>query len=152
MENKSRRRGRPRIDADFTECISSSRRVQLNAKYMYDGVEFISEASDEIPGHDILWHADTVALTAGGKNGILEQLGRMLEQDHISRMDCIEITNLAIDALNAGSHSREVENAMRAIRMAFKEVFADPENKNAMYNLGKAVNALRQMGGKTEFR
>lgn len=147
MENEKRKRGRPRIDADFTESIASSRRVQLNAKYMYDGVGFISEAATEIPGHDLLWHSDDATNTASGKNGILEQLGWMVEQDHMGRDDCIYIANLAIDALNNGHHTREVEKAMRAIRMAYKALLADEEDNAAKYNLGKAVGNLHDMGG-----
>lgn len=148
MENEKRKRGRPRIDADFTESIASSRRVQLNAKYMFDGVEFVSEAATEIQGHELLWHSDDATHTASGKNGILEQLGRMVEQDHMGRDDCIYITNLAIAALNNGHHTREVEKAMRAIRMAYKALLADEENNVAKYNLGKAVEKLHDMGAK----
>lgn len=148
MENEKRKRGRPRIDADFTESIASSRRVQLNAKYMFDGVEFISEAATEIPGHELLWHSDDATHTASGKNGILEQLGRMVEQDHMGRDDCIYITNLAIAALSNCHHTREVEKAMRAIRMAYKALLADEENNVAKYNLGKAVEKLHDMGAK----
>ncbi|MCD7761198.1 MAG: hypothetical protein LUH16_05420 [Clostridiales bacterium] len=50
--------------------------------------------------------------------------------------DCIYIANLAIDALSNGHHTREVEKAMRAIRMAYKALLADEEDNAAKYNLG----------------
>src|SRR5699024_2786333 len=48
----------------------------------------------------LLWRSDASTRTAGGKQGILEQLGRMLIQDKFSQDDCITIASFAIQALN----------------------------------------------------
>ena len=78
MEQDKRGRGRPKIDTHITEAYASSRRQAVNAVYMYEGVDLISVAATEIPDSDLLWCSDASTQTAGGKQGILEQLGRML--------------------------------------------------------------------------
>src|SRR5699024_6014005 len=69
---------------------------------MYEAVDLISVAATEIPDSDLLWCSDASTQTAGGKQGILEQLGRRLIQDKFSPDDCITIANYAIQALKAG--------------------------------------------------
>ncbi len=120
-----------------------SRRATVNSKYMYDGMVLIKAAATEIPDWDMLWTEDMSAKTAVSKDGILEQLGRMAEQDHFHPDDCIYFANKAIDALKSGHTSREIEKALRAIRMAVKKADADPEEKNGVQ---QAVIALLSMG------
>ena len=91
MEQDKRGRGRPKIDTHITEAYASSRRQAVNAVYMYEGVDLISVAATEIPDTCLLWRSDASTRTAGGKQGILEQLGRMLIQDKFSQDDCITI-------------------------------------------------------------
>ena len=69
----------------------------------------ISVAATEIPDTCLLWRSDASTRTAGGKQGILEQLGRMRIQDKFSPDDCITIASFAIQALKAGHTSREIE-------------------------------------------
>ena len=104
MEQDKRGRGRPKIDTHITEAYASSRRQAVNAVYMYEGVDLISVAATEIPDSDLLWCSDASTQTAGGKQGILEQLGRMLIQDKFSQDDCITIANYAL--CDPGSKSR----------------------------------------------
>ena len=113
---------------------------------LFDAVHLISVAATEIPDSQILWHSDDATHTAKGRNGILEQIGRMLEQDHASRADCIYVTNLAIRAVKAGHTTREIEKAIREIRKALKLLAADPENEMLLRVMGCAVNALNGMG------
>ena len=146
MENEKRKRGRPRIDAHLSEATAPSRRQAVNEKYLFDAVHLISVAATEIPDSQILWHSDDVTRTAKGRNGILEQIGRMLEQDHAPRADRIYVTNLAIRAVKAGHTTREIEKAIREIRKALKSLATDPENETLLRLMGCAVNSLNEMG------
>ena len=146
MEQEKRGRGRPKIDTHITETYASSRRQAVNAVYMYEGVELISVAATEIPGTCLLWRSDTSTRTAGGKQGILEQLGRMFIQDKFSQDDCITIANFAIQALKAGYTSREIEKAIRKVRLTNKKASADPENEVLNHAAVNALAELRSMG------
>ncbi|MDO4811042.1 MAG: hypothetical protein Q3985_03760 [Eubacteriales bacterium] len=59
----------------------------------------------------------------------MEQLGRMLVQDNLSKKDFITVANMAIAALQTGHTSREIENAIRKIRMAIKRYNSAPEDE-----------------------
>lgn len=145
MDNKEKRkRGRPKIDADFTAQLVTSRRAQLNAKYMFDGMVLVKN-SPAISAPDVLWKEDKTTVSAMSKNGILEQLGRMKEQDHLHPDDCVFFANMAIDAVKAGYTSREVEKALRAIRMAVKKAYGTLGNSPEQYNLTMAINDLMSM-------
>ena len=78
MEQEKRGHGRPKIDTHITEYGAPSRRQAINAMYMFEGVHLLSVAATDIPDSDLLWHSDDATQTAKSKNGILEQLGRML--------------------------------------------------------------------------
>lgn len=147
MEQEKRGRGRPKINTDLTEIGSPSRRQAVNAMYMFEGVQLISVAATEIPDSDLLWFSDDATQTAKGKNGILEQLGRMVVQDHLSEDDGIYVANLAIAALKNGSTSREIEKAIREIRLMMKKFAAEPNNNRLQYLAGCAVKELQKMGG-----
>lgn len=147
MEQEKRGRGRPKIDTHITEYGASSRRQALNAMYMFEGVHLISVAATEIPDSDLLWHSDDATQTAKSKNGILEQLGRMLVQDHCAEEDCIYIANLAIAALKNGKTSRGVEKAIRNVRTSNKRADADPNSDWLRKQAIEAANALHRMGG-----
>ena len=112
---------------------------------MFDGVFLLSRAGDKIPDSDLLWHSDDATYTAGGRQGILEQIGRMLEQDHIAEEDCIYIASLSAQAVKAGHTTREVEKAIRAIRKTAKELSADPENAACRRKAIAAVEELETM-------
>lgn len=145
METQKRGRGRPRINTDLMDN-QLSRRAAVNAKYMYDGMVLIKAAATKIPDWQILWNEDRSAKTAISKNGILEQLGRMDEQDHFHPDDCVFFANKAIDALKAGYTSREVEKALRAIRMAVKRADDAPEGSKEKENVGRVIHDLICMG------
>ena len=113
---------------------------------MYEGVELISVAATEIPDASLLWRSDASTRTAGGKQGILEQLGRMLIQDKFSQDDCITIASFAIQALKAGHTSRKIEKAIRKVRLTNKKASADPENEALNHAAVNALDELRSMG------
>ena len=141
---EKRKRGRPKIDADFTKLLVNSRRAQVNAKYMFDGMVFIKN-SPEVTEPEMLWKEDIATASAKGKNGILEQLGRMIEQDHLHPEDCAFFANEAISALKAGYTSREIEKALRAIRMAVKKAKGTPEDSAERYQITMSINDLISM-------
>ena len=47
--SENRKRGRPPIDIGTTSCLDGTRRTQVNAKYMFEAINIISEAASEIP-------------------------------------------------------------------------------------------------------
>ena len=143
MEEKKRGRGRPRLDVPNSRC---SRRQAVNSMYTDKAVQLISEAATEIPDGKLLWYPDDATWTIKSKNGILEQIGRMLVQDRREQSHCAYITNLAIAALKNGCTCREIENAIRKIRMTLKESTRIPNSTELIGVAGKAVTALRQMG------
>ena len=147
MEEIKRRRGRPKLDAHITEEYAPSRRQALNKMYMYEGVHSLSVAATEIQNRELLWQESQEAQTLKSRDGILEQLGRMVMQDRLSHTDCVYLANLAIKAVQAGYTTREVEIALREIRMATKSSLENTENQENYCMLGNAVDKLRRMGG-----
>ncbi len=147
MEEVKRRRGRPKLDAHITEKYASNRRQALNKMYMYEGVHLLSVSATEIQNRELLWLESMEAKTLKSRDGILEQLGRMVMQDRLSHTDCVYLANLAINAAQAGYTTREVEIALRKIRMAAKVSMANSENLGLYNALGNAVDTLRRMGG-----
>ena len=147
MEEVKRKRGRPKIDAHITEEYAPSRRQALNKMYMYEGVHLLSVAATEIPDGTVLWSEGQAAQTLKSRDGILEQLGRMVVQDRLSHADCVYLANLAIAAVQAGYTTREVEIDLREIRMAAKASLADTADSGFYSLLGNAVDKLRRMGG-----
>lgn len=143
MEEKKRGRGRPRLDVPNGR---SSRRQAVNSMYVNKAAQLISEAAADIPDGKLLWYSDKATWTIKSKDGILEQIGRMLEQDQHEQSHCVYITNLAIAALKNGCTCREIEKAIRKIRMALKESTQIPSNTVLISVAGEAVTALRQMG------
>ena len=143
MEKIKRGRGRPRLDVPNSRC---SRRQAVNSMYTDKASQLISEAATEIPDGKLLWYSDTTTWTIKCKNGILEQIGRMLVQDCHEQSHCVYITNLAIAALKNGCTCREIENAIRKIRMALKEANQISNNTELINIAGQAVTDLRQMG------
>ena len=65
----------------------------------------------------------------------------MLVQDKFSQDDCITIASFAIQALKVGHTSREIEKAIRKVRLTSKKASADPENEALNH---AAVNALNE--------
>ena len=147
MEEIKRRRGRPKLGAHITEEYAPSRRQALNKMYMYEGVHLLSVAATEIQNRELLWQESQEAQTLKSRDGILEQLGRMVTQDRLSHTDCVYLANLAISAVQAGYTTREVETALRKIRMAAKSSLENAENQENYCMLGNAVENLRRMGG-----
>ena len=150
MEQEKRGRGRPKIDTHLTEIGAPSRRQAINAMYMFEGVHLLSVAATDISDSQLLYQSDDATQTIKSKNGILEQLGRMVVQDHFSEDDCIYIANLAIAALKNGSTSREVEKAIRAIRLPMKEYYKDTDDLTLKYRVGTAIMELQKLGGTDE--
>jgi len=147
MEQEKRGRGRPKIDTHITEVGAPSRRQAINAMYMFEGVHLLSVAATDIPDSHLLYLSDDATMTVKSKNGILEQLGRMVVQDHFSEEDCIYIANLAIAALKNGKTSREIEKAIRAIRLPLKEYYNDTDDETLKYRVGTAIMELQKLGG-----
>ena len=146
-EEVRRRRGRPKLDAHITEEYALSRRQALNKMYLYEGVHLLSVAATEIQNSEVLWREDRTAVTLKSRDGILEQLGRMAVQDKLGRTDCVYLANLAIAAVRAGYTTREVEVALRKIRMAAKSSMKNPDDEALYCALGNTVDILRRMGG-----
>ena len=147
VEEVKRGRGRPKLDAHITEEYVPSRRQALNKMYMYEGVHLLSVAATEIEHSEVLWQEDRMAVTLKSRDGILEQLGRMAVQDKLAYADCIYLANLAIAAVQNGYTTREVEIALRKIRMAAKSSMKNPDNEALYCALGNTVDILRRMGG-----
>lgn len=147
MEEIKRGRGRPKLDTHITEEYAPSRRQALNKMYMYEGIHLLSVAAAEIQNGELLWPESMEAKTLKSRDGILEQLGRMMIQDRLSHTDCVYLANLAIAAVRAGYTTREVEIALRKIRMAAKVSMSNSENQQLYCSLGNAVDTLRRMGG-----
>ena len=55
---EKRKRGRPKVDTHLTEGYYDNRRKELNYKYMFEGVEVLMDAADEIPERTILYEMD----------------------------------------------------------------------------------------------
>ena len=147
MEEEKRGRGRPKIDTGFLDQYAPSRRQAMNAMYMHEGIHIISVAATDIPDSHLLWYSDDETKTVCSKNGILEQLGRFVVQDHFSEEDCVYIANLAIAALKAGRKSREIENAIRTLRMTNKKSSANPDDEMLRFIAVDALRELKAMGG-----
>ncbi len=145
--SKKRKRGRPAIDVGATVYLDGTRRTQINAKYMYEAISLISEAASDIPDSNLLWYSDDSTQRAGGKHGILEQLGRMWLQDNYEYKQFVTVANHAINALKAGCTSRQIENAIRKIRTTIKAAEKDPNDKWLYHRAAKAVQELQDMGG-----
>ena len=109
----------------------------------------LSVAATEIQNGEVLWREDRTAATLKSRDGILEQLGRMAVQDKLSRTDCVYLANLAIAAVQARYTTREVEIALREIRMAAKSSMRNPDSEALYCALGNTVDILRRMGGIT---
>ena len=148
MTEEKRGRGRPKIDAHISEQCAPSRRQAVNEKYMYDAVGLLSVAATDIPDSHLLYHSDDATRTVRARNGILEQIGRMIEQDHFAEADCVYVVNLAVDAVRAGHKTREIELAIREIRMAIRKSREAPDDRRLKLKAGKAVRALEQMDRK----
>lgn len=89
MEEKKHGHGRPRLDTRHTEAHAPSRRQAINSIYMFEAVQLISEAATEIPDSELLWYSDEATRSAISKDGILEQIGRMILQDKYELSDCV---------------------------------------------------------------
>ena len=114
---------------------------------MFEGVHLLSVAASEIQNGELLWEVNRREQAAKSRDGILEQLGRMVLQDELSHTDCVYLANHAIAAVKAGYTTREVELALREIRMAAKSSLANPESPTLYRILGVAVDTLHRMGG-----
>ena len=146
-EEVGRKRGRPKLDAHITEEYAPSRRQALNKMYMYEGVHLLSVAATEIQNSEVLWQEDRTAVTVKSRDGILEQLGRMMMQDKLAYTDCAYLANLAIAAIQNGYTTREVEVTLRQVRMAAKSSMKNPDDETLYCALGSTVDILRRMGG-----
>ena len=143
MEEIKRGRGRPKLDVPNSRY---SRRQAVNSMYVNKAAQLISEAAAEIPDKSLLWYSDKTTWTIKSKDGILEQIGRMLVQDHHEQSHCVYIANLAIAALKNGCTCREIEKAIRKIRMTLKESTRILNSTELISVAGEAVTALRHMG------
>ena len=142
MEEIKRGRGRPRLDVPNSRC---SRRQAVNSMYTDKASQLISEAATEIPDSELLWYSDETTMSAKSKDGILEQIGRMILQDKYELSDCVYITNLSIAAVKNGYTCRAIEKAIRKIRLTSKELKKNPESTYLKNIAGQAVAALRLM-------
>ena len=84
-------------------------------------------------------------MSAKSKDGILEQIGRMILQDKYELSDCVYITNLSIAAVKNGYTCRAIEKAIRKIRLTSNESNKNPESAYLRNVAGQAVTVLRLM-------
>ena len=108
------------------------------------------DGEEQIPDNKLLYNLAETKEEFVTRNGILEQIGRMDQQDHASFDDCVYIANLAVVAVKAGAKSREIEKAIRAVRMAMKQAAPDPEATENLYSVGVAVKALKRLSENQE--
>ena len=87
-----------------------------------------------------------MACTSSGRQGIVEQIGRMVVQDRFGRDDCIYVATLAAAAVKCGYSTREVEKAIRKIRMTNKALNKNPKNKLLERDAVHAADILAAMG------
>lgn len=147
MEEVKRKRGRPRIDTHLMEEIATSRRQAVNKLYMYEAVHLLTVAATEIPNGWLLWRADKKAQTLTCRDGILEQLGRMVMQDKLSYDDCVYFANLSAAAVERGHTTRDVEIALRQIRVAAKSSWKNPQSTMLRIALRRKIEILKTIGG-----
>ena len=95
---EAKRRGRPPIKT-FTDNPNRSRRVAVNMQYALNASAMITVNAQQIPNHELLWFSDDQRKIVKGKWGVLEQLGRMSDQDGLDQDFCISIAGLAAKAL-----------------------------------------------------
>ena len=145
MEEKKRGRGRPRLDTRHTEAHAPSRRQAVNSMYMFEAVQLISEAATEIQDSELLWYSDEATRSAVSKDGILEQIGRMILQDKYELSDCVYITNLSIAAVKNGYTCRTIEKAIRRIRLSSNESIKNPESTYLRNIARQALAVLHEM-------
>lgn len=150
--SEKRKRGRPAIQIGATAYLDGTRHTQINAKYMFEAINLISEAASEIPDSDLLWHSDDRTQRASGKHGILEQLGRMWLQDNYEYKQFVTVANHAINALKAGCTSRQIEKAIHKIRTTIKAAEKNPDDKWLYSRAAKAVQELQDMGENHRYR
>ena len=149
---EKRKRGRPAIDVSMTSWLNGTHRTHVNTLYMYEGVSIISEAASEIPDHELLWFSDERTQTAGGKQGILEQLGRMRLQDGFEFDQCVFVANLAVNSLKTGRTSREIEKAIRAVRTTIRRQEKAPDDGALQKQAKDAVLDLKIMSIVPKYR
>lgn len=147
MENKQKR-GRPKIDTRLIDGNVSSRRATVNWKYMYDGVDFIKENKELIPNWELLWLSDAEKQEAFTRNGVLEQIGRMIVQDNSTYDNCLFTTQCAASALKIGNTSRAVEKAIRTVRMALKKCRSTQGSPASVKEVNMAALKLETMAQK----
>ncbi len=146
-DQEKRKRGRPRVDTSLTEDVyRDSRRQAVNQKYAYDGVGVLMDGGDRIPDSNLIYTLGDNETRTIMRNGILEQLGRMAKQDHASLDDCVFVAALSAAAVKSGAKTREIEKAIRVIRMARNQLASDPESLELSAVLGRAVKELRKLG------
>ena len=84
------------MDEEITSRTMQARYYQSSAQYL------ISEAASEYPILEKLFRLDKEKQRSVQKPEILEQLGRMLEQDGYSRQDVITIARVSAQMLADG--------------------------------------------------
>lgn len=144
---EKRKQGRPKVDTHITDGQFNNRRQELNYKYLFEGRGVLLDAVDKIPERHILYEVDNEKFRFKAcKNGILEQLGRMRAQDHLSLEDCVIVANYAINAVKAGVGVKEITVAIRKVRTAQKKYSVDVENEIMEMIFYKAVYELKKLG------
>ena len=125
--SEKKKRGRPSIDEQHdgfvqflanTDTRNMSHRAHVNLFYRTSGVSFVTDHRDSIPHHDTLIqpYKDSYIQKKVGV-GVLEQLGRMIEQDRYAESDVLQIAVIASDALYKGLKAKEVEQYIRRGRV-----------------------------------
>ena len=114
MESATKKkRGRPpKHEAMYTVFPDMEKRAAAN---LYFAAKFVRDVAGEKPGGN-----DNFFLTNRGKlkrQGIAEQLGRMLEAELITIEEGQELMQWAIDRYNSGDSVKQIESTLRLYRL-----------------------------------
>lgn len=125
------KRGRPTVAAtyigeDFSQFIKTTRPGKTTRTYAaeyYRSVVYslLSEAASDIPYLDGIFHCDDGKRELRQKGEIIEQLGRMLEQDGHSPEDILYFATLAAQHYHDGYTVKEIKAWLLEVRKAWKE-------------------------------
>lgn len=124
------KRGRPtaaetHLDESFAAAIADmfpgkTKRTHATIYYQSAVYPLLSEAASEIPHLDGIFRHDDTGMACYQKGEIIEQLGRMLEQDGHSPDDVLYFAQLAAQHYHDGYTVKEIKAWLLEVRKAWK--------------------------------
>jgi len=116
MKDEKRGRGRPSVwvkafghenKDDF--LADKTKRTQAANFYRASVYALLSEAASDIPYLDCIFKVDKAKAACIQKCEIIEQLGRMREQDGYSDKDVLTIASIAAEAYHDGATVKQIK-------------------------------------------